>query len=224
MLKHNNMLINMNNDCLLYVFGFLSLGDLINCSYVCARFYKLTKNEMIWTSHFVKDFHNIVCINNFYDNYKECYVFNKFLKKHKREHINIMFFMLGPRQNNSFSKQYTQKLFLNSNCLKIIPGAIGKLTYLQVLDLSNNSLKSLPKEIGLLINLRILHLYTNKLKTLPPEIGKLTLLKDLYIFDNKLRTIPQELIKCMSLQCLLLDKKQLPLVPKNMNKNVIKLF
>ena len=42
----------MNNDCLFYVFGFLDVGSIVNCSFVCSRFYKVINNEMLWKQLF----------------------------------------------------------------------------------------------------------------------------------------------------------------------------
>ncbi|CAK7198813.1 hypothetical protein SEUCBS139899_001480 [Sporothrix eucalyptigena] len=62
------------------------------------------------------------------------------------------------------------KLFLSSNNLMRLPGAIFQLEHLTVLSLRGNGLTELPSAIGQLRNLKSLNVSLNKLQSLPAEL------------------------------------------------------
>lgn len=73
--------------------------------------------------------------------------------------------------------EFLEVLFLDNNCLEMIPMEIGNLRKsLKVLKLAHNKLKTLTNRIRDLKNLEILHLQSNHLKSLPEnlELPKLT--------------------------------------------------
>ncbi|CAK7228261.1 hypothetical protein SBRCBS47491_006847 [Sporothrix bragantina] len=62
------------------------------------------------------------------------------------------------------------KLFLSSNNLMRLPGALFQLEHLTVLSLRGNGLTELPPAIGQLRNLKSLNVSLNKLRSLPAEL------------------------------------------------------
>ena len=42
----------MNNDCIFCIFTMLSVSDIVNCLYVCKRFYTIAKNNLLWKQLF----------------------------------------------------------------------------------------------------------------------------------------------------------------------------
>ncbi|KIH91619.1 leucine rich repeat domain containing protein [Sporothrix brasiliensis 5110] len=62
------------------------------------------------------------------------------------------------------------KLFLSSNNLVRLPGALFQLQHLTVLSLRGNGLTELPPAIGQLRNLKSLNVSLNKLQSLPAEL------------------------------------------------------
>src|SRR5271167_2334980 len=104
----------MNDDCYYNIISFLDIKDIINISLVNKQFYKISKNELIWKSSYNNNFNNIKCTNMFCDNYKKCYVLNKFLVKYKKNINNI-----------------DRELDLHNNQLVSIPTELGQLNMLQ---------------------------------------------------------------------------------------------
>jgi CCR4-NOT transcription complex subunit 6 len=88
-----------------------------------------------------------------------------------------------------FNYDFVEKLYLNSNKLKVLPPAIGKLRKLTHLDLSGNDLTELPEELGMLSNLKKLLLFDNNIRTLPYEMGYLYRLETLGIEGNPLNEV-----------------------------------
>lgn len=88
-----------------------------------------------------------------------------------------------------FNYQFVEKLFLNSNKLKVLPPAIGKLRNLTHLDLSGNDLSELPEELGMLSRLKKLLLFDNNIRNLPFEMGYLYRLETLGIEGNPLNDV-----------------------------------
>ena len=169
----------MNNDCLLYVFGFLTAKDLVNCSFVCSWFNKLAKNELLWSRNFKSDFYNVKCTKDFYNNYKMFYILDGFLEKCICKNINHVI--------NRIS------LNLYSNDLRTLPKEICLLTSLRTLFLDKNDFHTFPQGIYQLFSLEYLNLSANYLQFLPPEIGKLSLLQRLHLNNNNLQTLPKEI-------------------------------
>ena len=62
------------------------------------------------------------------------------------------------------------KLFLSTNNLMRLPGALFQLEHLTVLSLRGNGLTELPPAIGQLRNLKSLNVSLNKLQSLPAEL------------------------------------------------------
>src|SRR5271167_1629758 len=108
----------MNDDCYYNIISFLDIKDIINISLVNKQFYKISKNELIWKSFYNNNFNNIKCTIMFCDNYKKCYMLNKFLVKHKKDINNI-----------------DKRLSLYNNQLVLIPTELGQLDMLQKLYL-----------------------------------------------------------------------------------------
>ncbi|KAJ5823530.1 Leucine rich repeats (2 copies) [Penicillium robsamsonii] len=88
-----------------------------------------------------------------------------------------------------FNYGFIEKLYLNSNKLKVLPPAIGQLRKLTHLDLSGNDLTELPEELGMLSNLKKLLLFDNNIRTLPYEMGYLYRLETLGIEGNPLNDV-----------------------------------
>src|SRR6202522_3949515 len=184
----------MNNDCIYHIFTKLDVNDIINCSLVNKRFYKISNIEMLWYLLFKERFYNVKCTNEnnkkFYDNYKKYSILNNFLLKNNQDSVNIIIRVL----NVSYKQ------------LQTIPKELGQLASLQILYLSNNQLQTIPKELGQLASLQRLDLDNNQLQTIPKELGQLASLQTLYLHNNQLQTIPKELGQLASLRILYLDK------------------
>src|ERR1700677_5037647 len=110
----------MNNDCVFCIFAMLNVSDIVNCLYVCKRFYTISKNNLLWKQLFKVKFYN-VCIdgNNFEDNYKKYSTLNNFLIKNIKVNVNMDI----------------TKIYLENANLQSIPKEIGLLTMLQTLSL-----------------------------------------------------------------------------------------
>lgn len=71
----------------------------------------------------------------------------------------------------AFEQKDTElKLFLSSNSLSRLPGAIFNIEHLTVLSLRGNRLTEIPPAIGKLKNLRSLNVSLNRLRYLPAEL------------------------------------------------------
>lgn len=78
------------------IFGYLSIGNIINCTLVCQLFYNIIKVDTIWEELFMNNYSKYLVINNnnnkqmilykitnketYYEKYKLCYILNKFLR------------------------------------------------------------------------------------------------------------------------------------------------
>ena len=141
----------MNNDCVFCIFAMLNVSDIVNCLYVCKRFYTIAKNNLLWKQLFKVKFYNVYTIeNNFYDSFKKYSILNNFLVKNSKINVNMTIV----------------ELYLYDNQLQSIPKEIGLLTMLQTLALSDNRLLSIPKEIGQLVMLQTLYLDNNLKNTI----------------------------------------------------------
>ena len=151
----------MNNDCIYHIFTKLDVNDIINCSLVSKRFYKISNIEMLWYLLFKEKFYNVKCtvINErkFYDNFKKYSILNNFLLKNGQGNVNIII----------------RDLIINFKQLQTIPKELGQLASLQTLYLNNNQLQTIPKELGQLASLQRLDLDNNQLQTIPKELGQL---------------------------------------------------
>ena len=80
----------MNNDCVFCIFTMLNVSDIVNCLFVCKRFYTIAKNNLLWKQLFKVKFYN-VCIRwkYFYDNYKKYSILNNFLIKNSKVNVNM---------------------------------------------------------------------------------------------------------------------------------------
>src|SRR6202789_861253 len=183
----------MNNDCIYHIFTKLDVNDIINCSLVSKRFYKISNIEILWYLLFKKKFYNVKCtvINGrkFYGNFKKYSILNNFLLKNGQGNVNII----------------TRNLIIIFKQLQTIPKELGQLASLQILYLYNNQLQTIPKELGQLASLQRLYLDNNQLQIIPKELGQLASLQELYLNNNKLQTIPKELGQLASLQYFQLD-------------------
>src|SRR5271156_2150710 len=141
----------MNNDCVFCIFAMLNVSDIVNCLYVCKRFYTIAKSNLLWKQLFKVKFYNVYTIeNNFYGSFKKYSILNNFLVKNSKINVNMTIV----------------ELYLSYNKLQSIPKEIGKLAMLQTLYLDNNQLQSIPKELGQLSMLRILSLDNNRLQSI----------------------------------------------------------
>src|SRR5580700_10267927 len=95
----------MDHDSVLYIFTFLDLKSVINCSYVCKSFNIISKNEMIWKILFNEKYPCITKDNKYLINYKNIYELDKFLMKYINRNINqtinLEFLNLSYRQLQS---------------------------------------------------------------------------------------------------------------------------
>src|ERR1700678_4438575 len=113
----------MNNDCILCIFTMLSPKDIVNCLFVCKRFYMVAKNNMLWKQLFKEKFYNVCTSeNDFYDNYKKYSILNNFLIKN-----------CGMRVNTDI-----KRLYAYHHISRPLPKEIGLLTMLQELYLADN--------------------------------------------------------------------------------------
>src|SRR5271154_4318618 len=166
----------MNCDCLYNIFLFLNIKDNINISLVNKIFYIISKNELFWKSYYENKFYNIKCNGMFYQNYKKCYMLNKFLVKYRKD-IN----------------RIDKELYLSYNQLQSIPSDIGQLNMLHTLYLHNNQLQSIPPELGQLKMLQTLYLNNNQLQSIPTDLGQLNMLRALYLDNNQLKLVPENI-------------------------------
>ena len=124
----------MNNDCIYHIFTKLDVNDIINCSLVSKRFYKISNIEMLWYLLFKKKFYNVkyTVINErkFYDNFKKYSILNNFLLKNGQENINII----------------TRDLIIHFKQLRTIPKELGQLASLQKLFLNDNGSQTMEPE------------------------------------------------------------------------------
>ena len=117
----------MDYDSILYIFTFLNIESVINCSLVCKSFNIISKNELIWKRLFNKKYPCIIKHNRYLINYQNLYELDKFLIKYKRKNISHTI--------NAIT------LYLHAKQLQSIPIEIGQLTNLQQLYLFNNQLQ-----------------------------------------------------------------------------------
>src|SRR6202142_4242780 len=141
----------MDYDSILYIFTFLDIKTVINCSLVCKSFNIISKNEIIWKRLFNETYPCITKHNKFFVNYQNIYELDKFLMKYVREDIS-----------QTINKK---SITLCHKQLQSISTEIGQLTNLQMVSLENNQLQSIPTEIGQLTNLQQLSLYNNQLQS-----------------------------------------------------------
>ena len=180
----------MNNDCVFCIFAMLNVSDIVNCLYVCKRFYTIAKNNLLWKQLFKVKFYNVYTIeNNFYDSFKKYSILNNFLVKNSKINVNMTIV----------------ELYLSYNQLQSIPKELGQLASLQKLYLCNNQLQTIPKELGQLARLQRLYLSNNQLHIIPKELGQLASLQELYLDNNQLQSIPKELGQLSMLQELSLS-------------------
>lgn len=85
-------------------------------------------------------------------------------------------------------KEPSMKLYLGSNNLRRLPGAIFNIEHLTLLSLRGNGLVEIPPAIGKLRNLEVLNVSQNSLRCLPFELLELlstsTRLKELLLHPN----------------------------------------
>src|ERR1700678_2559566 len=113
----------MNNDCVFCIFAMLNVSDIVNCLYVCKRFYAIAKNNLLWKQLFKVMFYNVrVDGNDFEDSYKKYSILNNFLIKNSNVNVNMDI----------------TKIYLENGNLQSIPKEIVQLTTLQKLYLHNN--------------------------------------------------------------------------------------
>ncbi len=222
----------LNNDCILSIISFLDIIDINNVALVNKQFYIMSKHELIWKTFYDNDFNGVICLKQFYSDYKKCYSLNKFLLINKKRNINIVYTQkILDLHNKLYSippeigqLAMLHLLDLSNNYLVSIPSEIGQLVMLHSLDLSNYQLQSVPPEIGNLVMLDTLSLDSNQLQSIPPEIGKLIMLETLYLCDNPLQSIPLENGQICTLCMFCVDDTQFNIIPENINKGIVRVF
>lgn len=189
-------------DIVFNIFGFLSIGDIVNCSLVNKLFLKVSKSQVLWKR---RKYKNVTYFNgNFYESYKFCYGLTKIKmhidyrgdeeKLHRLKLLNLECRHLKTIPTCIGLLYNLNTLFLNSNQMENCPSELGLLYNLERLDLSYNNLATIPKELCLLYKLHTLNLERNQLVILPTEIGLLRNLRRLCIQKNtKLKTMPTSL-------------------------------
>ena len=74
----------------------LGVSDIVNCMYVCKRFYTIGKNNLLWKQLFKVKFYNVrINENDFWNNYKKYSILNNFLLKNKLSFDDIKTRLLG---------------------------------------------------------------------------------------------------------------------------------
>jgi Leucine-rich repeat (LRR) protein len=226
----------MNDDCFLYIISILPINDIKNCLLLCKHVNKIIKHAHFWKMRFDTDFKGIVCTNNFYDNYKQYYTLNNFLRVHE-SYIIIQYYtsdnflrvhepyigMNNYRYGIHYKTSYLNNIctfYLVNSKLKIIPSEIGLLTKLKSLNLCGNHLQTIPSTIFELTNLIVLYLHDNYLQMISPEIGRLINLRKLSLYNNNLQSIPETIVQCTMLHALYINKNQQKFVPQ-MNQKII---
>ena len=195
----------MNDDCIYYIFTFLSMPDLISCSLVNIRFHNITKSEQLWLPLFTKHFPTLKCPTFFYHNFKQYYNLSIFTQKYFKSDMNTIInqqtFLLSCRSVNTLPTTIylcnnLKKLDISYNKLIILPDEIGYLVNLQTLYANSNKLKKLPHTIGKCTSLEILQVSCNELTEIPSTVGSMISLQYLTVSYNKLQTIPQAISQC----------------------------
>ncbi|KFD61427.1 hypothetical protein M514_06000 [Trichuris suis] len=108
---------------------------------------------------------------------------------------------------------FLETLYLQSNCIKVVPNCIGSLRSLTFLDLSYNQISILPAALCTL-PLEVLLLKSNRVESLPSEIGKLAgTLTELDVSCNRLSSLPSEIGALSKLRVLNLRQNVLTWLP-----------
>ena len=204
----------MNNDCLLCVIGFLGLDDVMKCSLVNKQFNVVMRSEMIWIQLFREHFWNVPCTKNFYDNFKECFKFDNFLKERGNKNV----YLTHHKNWNINNVIMWTEINLHIKIISILPRAIGHFVLLKSLRLSCNLLSTLPIEMRQLNLLEDLFLDANDFVTFPEIICELNSLKMLDICNNKLNILSEKISNLSSLQELYLGYNKLQTIPNSINQ------
>ena len=178
----------MNNDCLLCVIGFLGLDDVMKCSLVNKQFNVVIKSEMIWIQLFREHFWNVPYTKNFYDNFKECFKFDNFLKECGNKNIYL-----------THDENWN----------------INNVTRWKEINLPSKNISILPRTIGHFVLLKSLRLTCNRLSALPIEMRQLNLLEDLFLSENDFVTFPEIICELNSLKMLDISNNKLNILSVN---------
>ncbi len=111
-----------------------------------------------------------------------------------------------------------QKIEIQKNELKLLPGSIGNLAELRELDLSFNNLTTLPESFGNLKKLEKLDLKWNHLISLPESFGKLKTLKKLDLSLNHIPVLPESFGNLNNLENLNLEENPVTSFPDSFRK------
>src|ERR1700690_3700822 len=103
----------MDYDSILYIFTFLDIESVINCSLICKSFNSISKNELIWKRLFNEKYSCITKYNRYLINYRNIYELDKFLMKY-----------IGKDISHTINEI---TLYLHANQLQSIPIEIGHL-------------------------------------------------------------------------------------------------
>ncbi|CDW54122.1 Leucine rich repeat and calponiny [Trichuris trichiura] len=108
---------------------------------------------------------------------------------------------------------FLETLYLQGNCIKVVPNCIASLRSLTFLDLSYNQISILPAALCTL-PLEVLLLKSNRVESLPSEIGKLAgTLTELDVSCNRLSSLPSEIGALSKLRVLNLRQNVLTWLP-----------
>ena len=229
---------DINIHIISYIYQFLNINDLYNCSVVSKKFNRTFYNNAHWITIFKNEYdENIEIYKKLFNLDNNLETVKKYIQIHKTKKSffnsgyddrNIALFYA--RQNLNMLPGLEKlpvgicnlinlrALYLYKGYIKEVPKEIGKLYNLETLELFANKINNIPKEIGDLINLRTLRLDLNSITKIPKEIGRLINLKLLYLQQNVIESIPIELGNLYSLTKLDLSMNNIKEIPKELGK------
>jgi Leucine-rich repeat (LRR) protein len=206
------------------ILRFLSVRNIIRCSYVNKSVNNATKSILLWKTLFKQQFPRTkIFVTNYYESYKYCFKLHK-LSYRTNYPGSIDYIHTGP-QLDIFKRYmpamypiicklvHLKNLFITYARLKTISPDIGQLINLEKLSFSNNMLTSLPSELGNLKKLHSLYISKNRIVSLPSELGDMNNLTHLYAGNNRIVIIPTEIANLKNLQSLFLDNNLIMVVP-----------
>ncbi len=224
-LRNNRKPFLLNDDCIFYILTFLDAFDVVKCSLINKKFYKISRSELLWEGLFNNVFYNLDAdaeIKNFC-NYKNCNILNNFMLKYINYSVNDLYFAEYIDFNDTDMYQLPPEIGLldnvvqldlcNNKNLSIIPDGIWGLSNLSMINWNNNNISIIPPEIGLL-ELEFITLFNNNLSSIPKEFGHLIYLQTLNLRDNKLTSIPSEFGQLINLSSLNLKRNKLQSIPR----------
>ena len=125
------------DDGLFEVFKILPYDELLKCSQICTKWYKISRNDLLWkllVDKYYDDMKTIVGKNNM-DKFMKCFsvkfVMNKFnIDNIGVGNINISYKNLASIPSGIFLFQNLQKLYLNNNKLTTMTKTKQNLSFI----------------------------------------------------------------------------------------------